>query len=70
MKQAEIIKSVPADGVTRKVLAHRSLDFGRAKRDAGLIALPVRDEPPKRTGQTPPKRLPPSPAPAKKQRSR
>ena len=57
------------DGLTAKA-AHLADMLARAKRDAGLIALPVRDEPPKRTGQTPPKRLPPSPAPAKKQRTR
>lgn len=46
--------------------AHLADMLARAKRDAGLIALPAR------TGQEPPKRLPPSPppAPAKKRRTR
>lgn len=53
------------DGLTAKA-AHLADMLARAKRDAGLIALPVR------TGQEPPKRMPPSPppAPAKKPRSR
>ena len=52
-------------GLTAKA-AHLADMLARAKRDAGLIALPVR------TGQEPPKRLPPSPppAPAKKRRTR
>ena len=39
---------------------------------ASPMALPVRNEPPMRTGQVPPKRMPPSPppAPAKKRRTR
>ena len=57
------------DALTAKA-AHLADMLARAKRDAGLIALPVGDEPPSRTGQTPPKRLPPSPAPAKKPRTR
>ena len=53
------------DGLTAKA-AHLADMLARARRDAGLIALPVR------TGQEPPKRLPPSPppAPAKKRRTR
>ena len=53
------------DALTAKA-AHLADMLARAKRDAGLIALPVR------TGQEPPKRLPPSPppAPAKKRRTR
>lgn len=53
------------DALTAKG-AHLADMLARAKRDAGLIALPVR------TGQEPPKRLPPSPppAPAKKRRTR
>ncbi len=57
------------DALTAKA-AHLADMLARAKRDAGLVALPVGDEPPRRTGQTPPKRLPPSPAPAKKTRTR
>ncbi len=45
------------DGLTAKA-AHLADMLARAKRDAGLIALPVR------TGQVPPKRMPPSPPPA------
>lgn len=57
--------SAQLDGLTAKA-AHLADMLARAKRDAGLIALPVR------TGQQPPKRLPPSPppAPAKKRRTR
>ena len=53
------------DALTAKG-AHLADMLARAKRDADLIALPVR------TGQEPPKRLPPSPppAPAKKRRTR
>jgi len=51
------------DGLTAKA-AHLADMLARAKRDAGLIALPVR------TGQEPPKRMPPSPPPAKKPRTR
>ncbi len=57
------------DGLTAKA-AHLADMLARAERAAGQIALPVREEPPRRTGQNPPKRLPPSPAPAKKQRTR
>lgn len=45
------------DALTAKA-AHLVDMLARAKRDAGLIALPVR------TGQVPPKRMPPSPPPA------
>jgi len=57
--------SAQLDGLTAKA-AHLADMLARAKRDAGLIELPVR------TGQEPPKRMPPSPppAPAKKPRSR
>ena len=57
--------SAHLDALTAKA-AHLADMLARAKRDAGLIALPVR------TGQEPPKRLPPSPppAPAKKRRTR
>ena len=53
------------DALTAKA-AHLVDMLARAKRDAGLISLPVR------TGQEPPNRLPPSPspAPAKKPRTR
>lgn len=55
--------SAQLDELTAKA-AHLADMLARAKRDAGLIALPVR------TGQQPPKRLPPSPPPAKKPRTR
>jgi uncharacterized protein YoxC len=55
--------SAQLDGLTAKA-AHLADMLARAKRDAGLIALPVR------TGQEPPKRMPPSPPPAKKPRTR
>ena len=55
--------SAQLDGLTAKA-AHLADMLARAKRDAGLIELPVR------TGQEPPKRLPPSPPPAKKPRTR
>ena len=61
--------SAQLDGLTAKA-AHLADMLARAERAAGQIALPVREEPPRRTGQNPPKRLPPSPAPAKKQRTR